>query len=736
MVWQTIKKRLPFVGRNEFNEALKATKIAQDAVLRPLSLENQGKVLYPKFGFGGANLRDFALNSDVLSAIQIAIRREMFRNGFTLEEADTTKKQDITDSEQEESNEILSKEQILMRMERVNEDGQRLKQVLEEIEDDWNIHDEAFVFFSYDYELDGKDLKVAQFNEMVRLDPTAISRVVNKYDQYGKDDDGNNLYFSLSDRSTLIKEEVDQDGVPCLQAFYCAKNGDNEIYYGEKEIVNQQKYRPSRRGGHSPILTVWQKVRTLMYMDAYVMKLYDGQRPPKAGLFFKTSNIDTLNKAWDQAETRARENPHMPVVMGVPTQDGGGNFVNFIDFMKGLDELQHSTMRDEYGRKIGAVFGVMPLFQSDVSTSGGLNNEGLQITVTNRAIEYGQSLYNDYILPKFLKAIGAKGWILRLNPSEERDEMAELQREALMLSNAERAANLGLEVEYDEKDNKIHIKSGQVEKPVTSFGGGFPFQADSADSPSGAPEAAAKSQSLKPVTKGGKELALKLKEIIEKFFKKLGKKPEVDELDDLLVDVNGQMGRELKASVEREIEREYKKSMDQVERESNQNLLFTQNDKNMVEALVNQDVLAQAFSGVTNKVAEKIRGVISESLSGDGLSISQISKQIEEVSDLAAHRAENIARTETSKVQSAARLNSYKQMGDFDSAKFEHIGIDDNRTTATSKRIKERTRGGVSWNDYVKIMKEESAKDFPEWRVDENYPVSHYQSRHIFRKII
>ena len=96
---------------------------------------------------------------------------------------------------------------------------------------------------------------------------------------------------------------------------------------------------------------------------------------------------------------KAKKNPHLPAVMGVTNNLGnGGKFVEFIDFMKSLDELQFTEQRDEFRRVIGSVYGVSPIFQNDASTGGGLNNEGLQITVTNNAVEKGQKNYNNKLL--------------------------------------------------------------------------------------------------------------------------------------------------------------------------------------------------------------------------------------------------------------------------------------------------------------------------------------------------
>ena len=110
----------------------------------------------------------------------------------------------------------------------------------------------------------------------------------------------------------------------------------------------------------------------------------------------------------------------------------------------------------------------------------------------------------------------------------------------------------------------------------------------------------------------------------------------------------------------------------------------------------------------------------------------EIRDRITQLTNVSEFKAENIARIESSKVSSAARLTSYRKESDFDNFLFDHIGPNDVRTTPTSTRIKARTKGGVPWSEYVKIVIEESAKDFPTWTVNPDYPVSHWNSRHTF----
>ena len=90
-----------------------------------------------------------------------------------------------------------------------------------------------------------------------------------------------------------------------------------------------------------------------------------------------------------------------------------------------------------------SLWGVMPLFHGDTSAGVGLANEGLQIVVTNRAVEREQTLFNEKVLSWLCKQLGVSDWEYRLVPNEGRDVVARLQRETMRIANAERMAQLG-----------------------------------------------------------------------------------------------------------------------------------------------------------------------------------------------------------------------------------------------------------------------------------------------------
>ena len=107
---------------------------------------------------------------------------------------------------------------------------------------------------------------------------------------------------------------------------------------------------------------------------------------------------------------------------------------------------------------------------ADNTTSGGLNNEGMQILVTNRAVQMAQTVYNNYVFPFLIKQFGITDWDLKLPPSEEEDEIASLRKKELEVSIAAAIKNLGFEVDMDEDGQFTYEKPEPVEKPAPAEG--------------------------------------------------------------------------------------------------------------------------------------------------------------------------------------------------------------------------------------------------------------------------
>ena len=78
-------------------------------------------------------------------------------------------------------------------------------------------------------------------------------------------------------------------------------------------------------------------------------------------------------------------------------------------FMDSIKEMDYIQVKEDLRDRIAAFYGVSKIFMADNSASGGLNNEGMQILVTNRAVEMAQTIWNNYVFPFMTEEFGI--WI-------------------------------------------------------------------------------------------------------------------------------------------------------------------------------------------------------------------------------------------------------------------------------------------------------------------------------------
>ena len=107
---------------------------------------------------------------------------------------------------------------------------------------------------------------------------------------------------------------------------------------------------------------------------------------------------------------------------------------------------------------------------ADNSARGGLNNEGMQILVTNRAVEMAQTIWNNYVFPFVIQEFGITDWELKLPPSEEEDEIAKLRKREIEVNVAAAIKNLGFEVNMDDKGRFTYVKPPPPEEGVEEEG--------------------------------------------------------------------------------------------------------------------------------------------------------------------------------------------------------------------------------------------------------------------------
>ena len=97
-------------------------------------------------------------------------------------------------------------------------------------------------------------------------------------------------------------------------------------------------------------------------------------------------------------------------------------------------------------------------------------------------------------------------------------------------------------------------------------------------------------------------------------------------------------------------------------------------------------------------------------------------------------RLRTIARTESTKVANGARLLLYERIKEPED-KYSWDIISDARTTSVCKRIHDRAAKGVTKDELIQIMQEESSKDFPNWKVNTGQPAAHYNCRSLVKLV-
>jgi uncharacterized OB-fold protein len=344
----------------------------------------------------------------------------------------------------------------------VNKSEQLFIDVLQELEDDLNIMDDAYIVMVKEYFLDGnQDIRMHRIKELYRGDPVTMFIYTDELGQRGTKG-----FTCVNHRNVIHTEphsKCDICGAKTFPVHYVNRANGEEQYFLKGEVLHFSKYSPSRLYGQSPVVTLFNAIMTLIAMENYVNSSYTKSRMPRGLLAVQTRNMDSMRSFWRGVKEKMEADPHFIPVMGIEAE-GGKGAVEWIKFMDSLKEMDYVSVKDDLRDRISAFYGVSKVFMADNTTSGGLNNEGMQILVTNRAVQKAQTVYNNYVFPFLVKQFGITDWNLKLPPSEEEDEIAVLRKREIEVNIAASVKNLGFEVDMDE-DGQFTFKKPEPEQP-------------------------------------------------------------------------------------------------------------------------------------------------------------------------------------------------------------------------------------------------------------------------------
>ena len=441
----------------------------------------------PNMPYSYKFFRDLYLHSDLLRVVVRSLVQETFRNGLYVEPKfkwkcvycgmEYDEKPDVCEvcgyhKFVEPSN--WQKLYLKRWLEQpVNENGEYLQEVLEAIDYDLNIFDNAYLIVRKRYSFnENGEIVGAEPIEILRGEPSKIFLVMSSDGRPGFTDDGRKMVLTCPlHRDKVVQVDVDEykrnpdkfrcehDNLKLVKAVAVFRKGGKDYTLIDGEILHIKKFTHGLGYGISPILPVILKLMILMRMDYYVFTAYQLQRPPQGVLVIK-GREEEVYRQWQFLMEVARNNPHMiwPLVLPVDEKTAKAKLIEWLDLSYKAQDIDFIQYREEIWRKVGAIWGVMPLFQADLSTGSGLANQGLQLTVTNRAVEKEQSIFNNKVLRWLVKQLGVTDWIIQLRPHEEKDLKAQIEREMMRTDLAYKVKGLGYQPVMKEGPDGIDWK--------------------------------------------------------------------------------------------------------------------------------------------------------------------------------------------------------------------------------------------------------------------------------------
>lgn len=158
----------------------------------------------------------------------------------------------------------------------------------------------------------------------------------------------------------------------------------------------------------------------------------------------------------------------------------------------------------------------------------------------------------------------------------------------------------------------------------------------------------------------------------------------------------------------------------------------------VIERLFGSQQLGIDLLSARDELVTRVFQLLQSSIRSESFSREEIVRGLAGVADRSEAQLRTIARTYSNQFFTGGRRAGYAAIEDSEGVKFfySHKGPVDGRTTKKCLAVIERTKDGVLWDDYVRIVKEEVSKEMPDFVVDERAPVCGWNCRHLpLRKV-
>ncbi len=353
-----------------------------------------------------------------------------------------------------------------------NKTGQSFKDVLEDMEFNLDVADRCIALVLKYYGLDDEgNITTSIPLEILSLDPR-FTRLIYDVKTGLPGGEGKICLVHRDDLQGEDKTTCKHCGKKLYEAIAKTEYPGHNEYYVEGEIFWTSKYFP--KFGRPPVFAIIDDAWAYHYLEKRIRNYFEKGRPPSI-LEVPSANGASVSTQMANMVTQLNQNSdYFPWIATDPASHKGLSVVNLMND----PSPEMLEVKADIRLRFGSYFGVMPLFQGDVGSAGGLNNESRQLEVSNRAFTRGQAIFNDKFFPWLMQQFGITDWKLVLAPAEDADELAEEQIISAQFDNMKKALDMGMVVEY--KSGKVTY-SGSPQKvqqlmPPLALDGSIPGQ--------------------------------------------------------------------------------------------------------------------------------------------------------------------------------------------------------------------------------------------------------------------
>lgn len=258
-------------------------------------------------------------------------------------------------------------------------------------------------------------------------------------------------------------------------AWYVEMNdwsgGQIRQYYLPTEVHEAPLYY---RDGTPPALRIWHQAWFFVFANYYARMAFDprGNKRPDKIIAVLGANMESLRKWLREEEERKRADPYRASTMALNAQDITGGQVRMdakvLDLGDETIKGKAIELREAFLKDLRGQFGMSPVDTGDTASSGGLNNEGLQMRVSSEIVEMGQGIHRRW-LRRVSDFLGEPHWEYYFDHPFEEDDAREAEVVAKQLEIADRAEGLGLQVRWEA--GRAIITDGAVERKPMDFAG-------------------------------------------------------------------------------------------------------------------------------------------------------------------------------------------------------------------------------------------------------------------------